>query len=278
MTSQLKTVLHEDYGGETVIIYQLFDNSCFLYCDEEGNRGLPVKGRDHLYHIPGRLVMASRDEFRDIFTVILPLLRAGLDNTKVLLSPLMRYIVNKCCEDDKHITNKSSSHYGKSMGESLGEMEVWLRDLAFTRRVRNFVVMCPNTILGDEASIKEGSRRVTAFWKEGPVHLTREGYTTIATGIVDKLAVSTLARKVEDNKQVRSYSEKSKMVDRAASRPSWVKDNDSSIHRRYDNEDGRKQDVPRGRGRGLRRGGGGRGRPGHHRIYRGRGFNKYKPY
>jgi hypothetical protein len=43
MLHQLKSVLHEDYGGETVIIYQLFDNSYFLYCDEEGSRGLLVK-------------------------------------------------------------------------------------------------------------------------------------------------------------------------------------------------------------------------------------------
>jgi hypothetical protein len=83
---------------------------------------------------------------------------------------------------------------------------------------------------------------------------------------------------VEDDKQVRSYSEKNKMVDRAANRPSWVKNNDSSVHRRYDKDNVSKQGGPRGRGRGPHRGGGGRGRPGHQRVYRGRGHQKYKPY
>jgi hypothetical protein len=114
MVSQLKNVLHEEYNGETVIIYQLFNNSCYLSSDEEGNRCLPVKGRDNMYHVPGRLVFASRDEFRGLFTTVLPLLRAGLDNTKVLLSPLMRYIVQKCCEDDTHIINKGLSNYGNT--------------------------------------------------------------------------------------------------------------------------------------------------------------------
>jgi hypothetical protein len=60
MVAQLKSVLQEDYCGETVILYQLFDNSCYMSCDEEGNRALPVKGRDHKYHVPGRLVLAGR--------------------------------------------------------------------------------------------------------------------------------------------------------------------------------------------------------------------------
>jgi hypothetical protein len=81
MVAQLKNVLHEEYNGETVIIYQLFDNSCYMSCDEEGNRWLPIKGRDNAYHVPGRLVFAGRDDFRGLFTTVLPLLRTGLDNT-----------------------------------------------------------------------------------------------------------------------------------------------------------------------------------------------------
>jgi hypothetical protein len=117
------------------------------------------------------LVLAGREEFRTIFTTVLPLLRAGLDNTKVLLVPLMRYIVDKCCDSETHITNKASGSYGKMMGNALAEMGEWLKDLAFTRRIRNFVVLCPNELLGEEESIKAGSRKVTSFWKESPVHM-----------------------------------------------------------------------------------------------------------
>jgi hypothetical protein len=218
-----------------------------------------------VYHVPGRLVFASRDEFRGLFTTVLPLLRAGLDNTKVLLSPLMRYIVQKCCEDDSHIINKGHSNYGTNMGTALGEMSEWLRDLAFTRRVRNFIVMCPNEILGDEGSIKAGTRRVTAFWKDGPVHLTQEGYSALAT--------SNLARKVDTDKQVMSYATKQRLEDRTVRRQNWITSNDSSVQRRYEAEEERPQWPQRGRGRGGRRGGGG-GRKSH----RGRGQFRKFPY
>jgi hypothetical protein len=253
MVTQLKSVLHEEYNGETVIIYQLFDNSCYMSCDEEGNRCLPIKGRDNVYHVPGRLVFASRDDFRGLFTTVLPLLRAGLDNTKVLLSPMMRYIVQKCCEDDSHIINKGLSNYGTNMGTALGKMGEWLKDLAFTRRVRNFTVMCPNEILGDEGSIKAGTRRVTAFWKDGPVHLTQEGYSALGTGMLDRLATSNLARRVDTDKQVMSYVTKERMIDRSVKRQNWITSNDSSVRRRYEAEEERPQWPPRGRGRGGRR-------------------------
>jgi hypothetical protein len=77
MSHQLSTVLAEKYDGETLILYQLLDNNFYLACDADGNRSLPVKGRDGKYHVPGRLVTADRDEVRRLFTEALPLLRGG---------------------------------------------------------------------------------------------------------------------------------------------------------------------------------------------------------
>jgi hypothetical protein len=48
MIVQLNCVLDEEYTGETIIIFQLYDNGVFLSCDEDGNRALPVKHRDAL--------------------------------------------------------------------------------------------------------------------------------------------------------------------------------------------------------------------------------------
>jgi hypothetical protein len=184
----------------------------------------------------------------------------------------MRYIVKKCCEDDSHIINKGLSNYGTSMGTALGEMGEWLKDLAFTRRVRNFVVMCPNEILDDEGSIKASTRQVTAFWKDGPMHLTQEGYAALATGMLDKLATSNPARRVDTDKEVMSYATKERMVDRSVKRQNWITNNDSAFRRRYEAEEEGPNWPPRGRGRGGRRGGGG-GR----KAYRGRGhFRKFQ--
>jgi hypothetical protein len=46
MSAELSKVLAEDFDGETIIIYQLFDNLCYRVCDASGNRSLPVRGED----------------------------------------------------------------------------------------------------------------------------------------------------------------------------------------------------------------------------------------
>jgi hypothetical protein len=53
MISQLNGVLDEEYSGETIIIYQLYDNGVFLSCDENGDRKLPVKMKDDKFHLRG---------------------------------------------------------------------------------------------------------------------------------------------------------------------------------------------------------------------------------
>jgi hypothetical protein len=120
MSAELSKVLAEDFEGETIIIYQLFDNLCYRVCDANGNRSLPVRGEDGKYHLPGKMVIADRDEFRAIFMDILPLLRAGADSVKILMTPLMRYVKKKCCDDPGHITNKGS--FGEEIGEGLNEI------------------------------------------------------------------------------------------------------------------------------------------------------------
>jgi hypothetical protein len=90
MITQLNSVLDKEYSGETIIIYQAYDNGIFLSCDEDGNRALPVKHRGSGYHVPCIwLVYADRQEFRDLFTTTLMLLCAGRDHTKFLMMPVV---------------------------------------------------------------------------------------------------------------------------------------------------------------------------------------------
>jgi hypothetical protein len=111
----LSAVLSEEFEGETLVVYQLFDNSCYMSCNAEGERALPVKLLDNKYHIPGRLVMVNRDEFRDLFTAVLPILRAGQQHTKILLTPLVRYLLHSCCRDISHITNRCEPRYAATI-------------------------------------------------------------------------------------------------------------------------------------------------------------------
>jgi hypothetical protein len=117
--SNLSAVLSEEFEDETLVVYQLFDNSCYMSCNAEGERALPVKLMDNKYHITGRLVMVNRDEFRDLFTAVLPILRAGQQHTKILLTPLVRYLLHSCCRDTSHITNRCEPRYAATIAEAM---------------------------------------------------------------------------------------------------------------------------------------------------------------
>jgi hypothetical protein len=56
----LKEVLDENWEGETIIIYQIFDNTSFFSIGTDGTAVMPVKsGTDGKYHIVGALGMGT---------------------------------------------------------------------------------------------------------------------------------------------------------------------------------------------------------------------------
>jgi hypothetical protein len=257
MKKELSTVLEEEFEGDTIILYQLFDNNMYLACDAEGNRSLPVKQADSKYHVPGRLVFIDRDSFKELFLKVLPLLRAGLQHTKILLTPLMRFVKSSCCNNSSHMTNRRERNLAKLMGEAIGEVKEWLQDFTFTRRIRNFAILCPNTLLQGENEVEDGAAMIKKFWDSGPVHMNQDGYSALASNLVNSLAEVKVARPTEK----RGSAAAAKVPDRAAMRESWVQDNDSSVHRQYEGESSRGRFNWRGgwRGHGNYRGRGGRG-------------------
>jgi hypothetical protein len=233
MSEQLTGVLQEEFDGETV--YQLFGNSVYMACDADGVRTTPKRGEENRYHVTGRLVVAGRDEFRKLFTVTLPLLRAGLNKTKILLVPMMRYACMLCCSDPFHMVNKGESSYSALMGEALINIKSWLRGLAFTRRIKNFAVICPNELLISENSVKAGMNQMKKYWKSDPVHMTELGYEDLARLLLEQIMETELSRKLEKEANSATEADK-KVVDWSARRSDWVIKNDSSVHRQYGGE------------------------------------------
>jgi hypothetical protein len=75
-------------------VYNLFDNSCYLSVGTDGSRALPSKcKKDGVYVVPGALGFIDRDAFKDLFGSAVPLLRAGGQHRKIILVPLMRYVL-----------------------------------------------------------------------------------------------------------------------------------------------------------------------------------------
>ena len=123
--------------------------------------------------------------FRKIFYVCIPLLRAGGNNKKIILSPLPRYSTAKCCPDIRHITNFGKKGYGTSMGAALADIHGWVDDLARGKRIVNYEVVCPGSIIWEDKEISK--KDLANFWGADPVHLTVTGYEKLAEKLAKKM-------------------------------------------------------------------------------------------
>jgi hypothetical protein len=105
---------------------QLFDNVCFQVKKEDGSKTLPEKGHDGRYHVEGRVEIASRDEVKKMDSTAMPLLRAGGQCRKIILTPTARYRDCPCCGTRRHCTNMKDRNYKQWMDARLAEIR--LRD------------------------------------------------------------------------------------------------------------------------------------------------------
>jgi hypothetical protein len=208
--------------------------------------------------VAGNLVVANREEFKEIFNTCVPILRAGGETQKPILMPIARYVAAKCCTKRNHLVNFSDTNYTSTIDRGLGDLKDWTKALAYTKRIRNFKVVCPNETLGLDLNDISEESRVDEFWDTDPVHLNRYGYEIIVDGILSTVADATFNR--ADTGPVQKNQ---KPIER---RQSWVMADEAVATR----TDGR---GPWGRGKN-------RGQAGSH-SWRGRGGKwrqPYKPY
>jgi hypothetical protein len=247
---------------KSVVIYQLLDNNVFFETREDGSRSLPVKNQDDsCYHIRGKLDYADHSVIKGLVNTVTPLLRAGGENEKIILSPLPRYM-RRCCKDRAHLTNKKDSDYAAKMGEALAKMRDFMKDLIYGKRIRNFKVLSTTMLfMGDTDTAAD---KLRAFWKDDAVHMTPEGYAELVEAVVKVITTATYTRPPTNTQMGNSG--------KGRKRKQWVSADDTLAHRRYgdDFRDGGKRlrgggrggGRSRSRGRGGPRGGGRGGRGG----------------
>jgi hypothetical protein len=77
------------------------------------------------------------------------------------------------------------------MRAMVAEMADWIKDLAFFKRIRNYISYCPLTILsdaGDESRVKDTVKRIAAYWDANPVHMSNARYVILANNLVQRIA------------------------------------------------------------------------------------------
>ena len=174
------------------IIYQLYDSSVYFASSAPGEQALPRRGSDGKYHVNGELIVADWPTFKKIFYMSIPLLRAGGDNRKIILSPLPRFSTSKCCEDSKHVTDFGKEGYGTTIGEALGDIQGWIDDFSRGKRIKNFEVLCPAIVM---LQSNESKKVLARYWGADPVHLTPAGYEKLAEKLVEHSNNTTITKR-----------------------------------------------------------------------------------
>ncbi len=110
---ELKEIVATADEKRTTIVFQLFDNVSYLVKKPDGSRALPKKGKDGRYLMEGGLVdMVNREEIKRMVSMSIPLLRAGGQCLKVILTLAGRFKYNHCCNMSGHVSNLRERNYG----------------------------------------------------------------------------------------------------------------------------------------------------------------------
>ncbi len=201
--------------------------------------------------------MVNRDTLRELFSSLQPVFKVAKNFQCILLSPLPRYLWNRCCEDPAHIINSEEPGYAASMGTALRELNRSLRNMIFMRKIKGVTMLNSLEALGlipsaDADTLSDDKGRIIALWGDDPVHPTRAAYRELATKIAEKTAL-LLEEKPESDTDLGQKKRKVEWRD------PWISGS-SSVAKRLDS---RPESAKNQHSRGVKS---------PHRPYRGRGW------
>jgi hypothetical protein len=116
MATDLAEKIRDLDPSNTVVSIQLLDNSCFECKTPAGDRILPRRLSDGRYHAVGELVVIGKDSLRELFLALQPIFKAVRAFKVIVLTPLPRYLWNRCCSDPTNITNSERVGFASDMG------------------------------------------------------------------------------------------------------------------------------------------------------------------
>jgi hypothetical protein len=214
---ELAEIVSSTDQTKTTIVYQLYDNSSYLVKRSDGTRGLPEKGPDGKYHIDGKLEVATREEAKRMVSSSIPLLRAGGQCRKMILTPSGRYKYFPCCNTRGHCSNMKERNYGRWMEDKMGELKGIVRDYVRMRNIKRATVMEFGKLITPSPGQSEYLQE-EEIWGEDPVHYTPKGYSLAAAGL-ESLVYEKKAEEKEEAS--RPNPPKKPRLDLTKNRPAW---------------------------------------------------------
>jgi hypothetical protein len=95
------------------------------------------------------------------------------DIRKIVLSPMPRYWVGKCCSDAEHIPNFFHQDYERTMFDGLANLRRTIKDYLFLHNATNIKVVNPFLVFGGASGrniADDVIASVRTMWVDDPVH------------------------------------------------------------------------------------------------------------
>ena len=204
--------------ASTAVLLQPFDNSIFFSSKAQGEKVLTRRGPDGRFHVEGELKMISREDMKDMFSSITPLIKACKGKKVIVMGPMPRYLFSRCCQARGHLTNFDSTVYVAEQRDSIMNVYTWLKNIIFMRRLKNVKIFNPSEALGLGKNLGDDTdaEALMDLWGSDPVHPTERAYTILA-GAVTTMADELIAEGAEPAPPTASKSMK-----RPAAREPWL--------------------------------------------------------
>jgi hypothetical protein len=184
MVSDLEEPLAGLDESKTVVLLQPFDNSIYYSSKAKGEKTLTRKGSDRKYHVDGELKMISKEDMKELFVLILRLIKAAKGMKVIIMGPMLRYLIAKCCKHPGHVTNRNTKSYIDYMIQGIRDAYSWINSRIVVRRIKNVKIFNPTHALGFN-NYYVNIDTILEMWGEEPVHPSAAGYKVLA----DKLVV-----------------------------------------------------------------------------------------
>ena len=114
----------------------------------------------------------------------MPILRTARGANVILVGPLPRYAVDRCCTDTSHITNFGDSDYLAQMAEKLKNLAKNIKNLTFMRRLKGVRIVNPISMMGLASNPPKTGEELKVIWGPDPVHPYPTAYKTMADSII----------------------------------------------------------------------------------------------
>jgi hypothetical protein len=266
MASDLEAAIEGLDVKKSVLLLQPFDNSIYYSSRAQGEKTLTCKGSDRKYHVEGELKMISKEDMKELFILIIPLIKAAKGMKVIIMSPMPRYLIAKCCDNPGHVTNRNTDCYIDSMIQGIRDVYSWINSTIFLRRIKDVKTFNPTHALGFN-SYDVNIDTILDLWGEDPVHPTAAAYKVLAEKLAslvdDTLNKSAAAAGSSDSQQPQKK--------RQATREPWIVASEPVAKRLGDGKGQHKRQQKSGHEAGRGRRGHNRGGPSSARGY-------YNPY